>query len=145
MDASFLKTDAQASIESIKRVLKGIDISPFYIAEFLRSIGKFLSNRLESLCDEQVQFISYLESQREKDVPTTTFHEEVARANWFIQKDCYTQLSASVACIADYVISCAPDYCERLSKEVVKDTKEAILTPLLKENKGLALVYLVNR
>lgn len=141
----FLREDAMSSVEEIKATLSSLGISTLHITSFLRRIANALSKSFSSLNDEQVRFISLLEKHLSCDVPSTTFEEEVARANWFIQNDSYIKLCACVACIADYVIAASEEYSERLSKEIIKSVKDQVLLPLQKENKGLALVYLANQ
>ena len=142
---SFLQNDAMMSIEDIKSTLSKVGISSFHIAAYLRKLGRFLSSSFESLCDEQVRFVSSLESIRENDVPPTTFEEEIAKANWFLPHDSYIKLCIDVACIADYVVSISDEYSERFAQSIIKAVKDQFLLPLQKENKGLALVYLANQ
>ena len=141
----FLREDAMSSVEEIKATLSSLGISAFHISAFMRRIAKALSKSFPALNDEQVRFSSLLEKHLSCDVPPTTFEEEVAKANWFIQSDSYIKLCTDVGCIADYIIAASEDYSERLSKEIVRSVKEQVLLPLQKENKGLALVYLANR
>ncbi len=142
MSESFLKNDAFISVDEIKRTLSSVGISSFYIRDYLYRLGSFLSGSFTSINDEQSLFLSGLMVRDFGMQPKATFNDEVKRANWFIPEDSYIKLSMAVSCIVDYITAISVDYCERVSKEIIRLTKEAFLLPLQKENKGLTLVYL---
>lgn len=143
MSESFLKNDAFLSIEEIKQTLSSIGISSFYVRDLLYRLGSFLSRSYTAVNDEQNLFISQLMVRDFGSQPQSTFNDEIKRANWFIPHDSYIKLSMAISNIVDYVTSISSDYCERVSKEIIRRTKETFLLPLQKENKGLSLVYLV--
>ena len=143
MSESFLKNDAFLSIEEIKQTLSSIGISSFYVRDLLYRLGSFLSRSYTAVNDEQNLFISQLMVRDFGSQPQSTFNDEIKRANWFIPHDSYIKLSMAISNIVDYVTSISSDYCERVSKEIIRQTKETFLLPLQKENKGLSLVYLV--
>lgn len=143
MSESFLKNDAFLSIEEIKQTLSSIGISSFYVRDLLYRLGSFLSRSYTAVNDEQNLFISQLMIRDFGSQPQSTFNDEIKRANWFIPHDSYIKLSMAISNIVDYVTSISSDYCERVSKEIIRRTKETFLLPLQKENKGLSLVYLV--
>jgi len=144
MNQPFLEKDALSSLEEIKNTFLDLGVSPFHISTFFRKLGLFFTSRLENLTEEQTSFISNFDKYKCNDVPSATFEEEIKTANWFLPKDSYIRLSIHLACVADYLIASSANYCERMSKQIVIETKETFLLPMQKENKGLALIYLAS-